>query len=407
MKKIDLIKPDIYERFQCKGADCRRTCCAGWRIAVSKAEYQDLKGRLHTTGKKLLQRFPTERRTPRSYGEFVLAEKKGCPLQSEEGLCGLQLSHGFQALPKLCAGFPRNGIRYRDQMQLSLTPACEKVMELLLEKDGPLEFVREKEAIPQIPTSQVTGETEEADWNHYMQLEEFCILLLQAQDVSLDIRMALLGLGIHQIDAYCKQGELFRVSAYIGRFLSMLSENEDVGALVAAEGLDPVILLGNFLSSLSYSATSIDDWAISIRVKKALGVTPQQQKGSNEGAFSYSMEQYRQHKERFDDFTKSHPYFLENVMVQLFAQEHWASLPRTYQSLWEQYMYACWVYSNLKFVLTACMEEGTSDAELLDICVVLFRSWIHDEEVQKKAVKQLHENECDTPAHMAMLVQAG
>ena len=94
-------------------------------------------------------------------------------------------------------------------------------------------------------------------------------------------------------------------------------------------------------------------------------------------------------------------------MVMLFVVGHWASLPDDSHSLWEQYMYACWVYSTLKFVLTACAEEDTADEELLDICVVLFRSWIHNEDVKKKAVEQLHKTGSDTPAHMAMLVQAG
>ncbi|MCI8646371.1 MAG: hypothetical protein HFE76_06110 [Firmicutes bacterium] len=42
--------------------------------------------------------------------EFIL-EEKGCSLQTEEGLCGLQLSMGAEALPDVCTWFPRHGSR--------------------------------------------------------------------------------------------------------------------------------------------------------------------------------------------------------------------------------------------------------------------------------------------------------
>lgn len=416
MKSIDIIKPDIYDEFQCKGAVCRRTCCTGWRITISKAEYQDLKERLSTAGSKLLRRLPEEKRIPLMYGEFILEGHRGCSLQSEEGLCRLQLSLGAKALPDVCASFPRRGIRCSEQMQLSLTPACEKVIELLLEKNGPIEFIRKKEPLPQMHAARFSGKNESIDWNHYIQLQEFCMLLLQAEDVSLDHRMALLGLGLYQIDQFYKRGEIFKVSGYIDRYITMLSQSEDVTSRFPSDGLDPIIPLGNFLASLPSSASQAGYSETAKKVMEGLRVTTHTKENTNkkgenevakEVAFTYSKEEYEQHKERFAEFTKRHSYFLENIMVLLFAAERWASLPKPSRSIWEQYLYACWVYSNLKFVLTACMEADTADEELVDICVVLSRSWIHNESVKEAAIKRLHETNTDTPAHMAMMVQAG
>lgn len=172
MKQIDLIKPDIYDDFQCKGTACRRTCCAGWSITVGKAEYQDLREKLDTAGKQLLRRIPEKQRTPLMYGAFVLDAQKGCLLQSEEGLCELQLAFGAGALPDVCAVFPRRGIRCQDQMQLSMTLACEKVLELLLAKNGSLEFVRQKEAIPQMKVAQFAGKNASVNWNRHIQLQD-------------------------------------------------------------------------------------------------------------------------------------------------------------------------------------------------------------------------------------------
>lgn len=411
MKTIDLIKPDVYRDFQCKGTACRRTCCAGWRITVSKSEYQDLKDKLNQAGAKILQRMPAEKRSTRVYGEFVLEDQKGCPMQSDEGLCGLQLSFGPEALSDVCAFFPRKALRCGDEMQLSLTPACERVLELLMEKEGPLGFVRCKEPLPPIPAMQVSEKQKKSLWKPYIRLQEFCILLLQAEEVSLDHRMVLLGLGLHEIDSYDKNKEYHKVSGYIDRYLSMLSRTEDIRSLFSSESFSPILLLGSLLTS---SANSQGYREIMDQIKEELEVTSEIQLKEGDAVDSYtaeviyscSLKSYEQRRKRFQRFTEGHPHFLENVMVMLFIMNSWGMRQTSY-SIWEQYMYACWVYSNLKFVLTACIKEDTTEEELLDICVVLFRSWIHNEDVKKNTVKQLHETGSDTPAHMAMLVQAG
>lgn len=403
MKTIDWIKPDIYDKFQCKGSGCRRTCCAGWRITVSKTEYQDLKRKLSQMDARILQRMPEKDRSTQVYGEFILGQT-GCSLQTEEGLCSLQLSLGADALPSICTFFPRHGMRCGDEMQVSLTPACEAVLELLLEQETPLRFIREKEPLVSMPLRRFSGKDRELKWNSHLQLQEFCILLLQAEDTSLDQRMALLGIGLHQIDALYKKGNLRKVSGCMEHYLKLLSEAADAGALLPSESFSSTFLLGSFLSSTAFSNRYP---MIVARVKKELQATVHVDKETGKPTFSYSPEAYEQKKELFRRFTGHHPFFLENLMVMLFFMKGWASLPGDAHSIWEQYMYACWVYSNLKFALTACMREDTIDEEVLDICVVLLRSWIHSEEPKKKIIKEFHDNKSDTPAHMAMLVQAG
>lgn len=404
MKTIDLIKPDIYDDFQCKGAACRRTCCKGWMVTVSKAEYQDLKEKLNRSGDKILRRLPKQGRSGKIYGEFILEDEKGCPLQSDEGLCRLQLSLGPEALPDVCSFFPRKGLRCSDQMQLSLTPACEKVLELLLEKEGSLEFIRQKGPLPQMLVEQFSKENEKIAWNHHMKLQEFCILLLQAKDASLDHRMALLGLGLHQLDGFYKGKEYHKTSKYIDHYLTLLSQTEHTADLLPDKTFTPTILLGMFLSSTAFSKGYSD---IVDMVQKELQVGAHMDGETGKITFTYSTEEYRRRRKSFAEFTDRHPFFLENLMVMLFLMKDWASMPTASASIWEQFMYACWVYGNLKFVLTSCIETVSSDEDLLDLCVVLLRSWIHNEKPRKKAIQYFHETGCDTPAHMAMLVQAG
>lgn len=229
-------------------------------------------------------------------------------------------------------------------------------------------------------------------------------MLLQAEDISLDHRMALLGLGLRQIDAYYKNKEQHKIAGYIDRYLFMLSQTEDAASLLPSERFNPLLLLQTFLSS---SAHSQGYKQIQDKVKSDLQVDSQADINTGKATLSFSMKAYEQRRVLFQTFTDTHPFFLENVMVMLFTVGQWCAMPRTSHSIWEQYMYACWVYSNLKFVLTACMNEHTAEEDLVDTCVILFRSWLHNEQTKVKAINRFHETGCDTPAHMAMLIQAG
>lgn len=405
MKPIDWIKPNIYDQFQCKGGTCRRTCCAGWRITVSKSEYQDLKKKLNREEAGTLQRLPEHIRSTRMYGEFIL-DQKGCRLQTEEGLCGLQLSMGADALPDVCTYFPRHGARCDAELQVSLSPACEAVLELLLEQEGPLQFIRQQAPVAPIPQRSFSGAHGETKWKEHLQLQEFCLLLLQAEESSMDQRMALLGIGLHQIDMLYQKGERRKAAGYMDQYLTMLSETEDPEALLPSEHLSPVFLLGNFVASTTFDFSRRYPKVIS-QVERELQVTVHTNQETGKPSFSYSPEAYEQKRELFRRFTARHPYFLENLMVMLFVMKGWASLPDESHSIWNQYMYACWVYSNLKFTLTACMKENSSDNDLVDIGAVLLRSWVHGLDSMTQVLKQLHDNHTDTPAHMAMMVQAG
>lgn len=405
MKNIDWIKPDIYDQFQCKGSDCRRTCCAGWRITVSKAEYQDLKKKLNQADARMLRRLPEQDRSTRMYGEFIL-DKRGCSLQTEEGLCGLQLSMGAEALPDVCTYFPRHGARCGDEMQVSLSPACEAVLELLLEQKGSMKLIREQAPVVPLLLQHFSGNNAEQQWREHLQLQEFCLLLLQAEGISLDQRMALLGIGLHNIDGFYAKGEKGKAAAYMDQYLKRLSDTEDIELLLPFEPLSPTFLLGNFVSSITF-AFSMRYPEIISQVKKELQVKIYTNPETEKPPFSYSQKAYERKRGLFREFTERHPYFLENLMAMLFVMKGWGNFPDSSHSIWNQYMYACWVYSNLKFTLAACIKEDTGDQEILDICVILLRSWAHGSESEKQVLKQLHENGSDTPAHMAMLVQAG
>lgn len=101
--------PDYYKNFQCKGKECRHTCCQGWDVTISMKEYfrlqsmdcsKKLRGKLDRTFYIISQ--PTEDR-------YAMIEKNfdhDCPLHMANGYCMLQCESGENALPAICRYYP-------------------------------------------------------------------------------------------------------------------------------------------------------------------------------------------------------------------------------------------------------------------------------------------------------------
>ena len=130
------IRPDYYERFGCRAADCRHSCCRGWEIDVdaeSAAYYQTLSGEL---GEKLRRSLTRDEEGV----HFALTEDERCPFLQADGLCELICVSGEDALCDICALHPRFYEDVGDTELCGLGLSCEAVCALLLASEEPLRF---------------------------------------------------------------------------------------------------------------------------------------------------------------------------------------------------------------------------------------------------------------------------
>ena len=102
--------PDYYEDFRCKGGACRRTCCDGWGISVTQAEYfrllgldcpPDLRRRIDVAF------HAPETPSPERFRLITPTWQGDCPMRAPDGLCALQCTCGEEALPAICRLYPR------------------------------------------------------------------------------------------------------------------------------------------------------------------------------------------------------------------------------------------------------------------------------------------------------------
>ena len=130
------VRPDFHDRFVCRAADCRHSCCRGWEIDVDEASaayYGSMPGEL---GEKLRRSL----RRDKEGAHFALTEDERCPFLQADGLCELICVSGEDALCDICALHPRFYEDVGDSELCGLGLSCEAVCALLLASEEPLRF---------------------------------------------------------------------------------------------------------------------------------------------------------------------------------------------------------------------------------------------------------------------------
>ena len=136
--------PEYFRYFRCKCGDCRTVCCRGWRITLSEGEYNRL---LRLTCSAELRRALDEafvlfeEPSDKRYAYIRPGKGGGCPVMDERGWCRLHAECGEKVQPSVCRLFPRS-IKPGDVTEAVCSGACERVIEMLTETEGPLRFVR-------------------------------------------------------------------------------------------------------------------------------------------------------------------------------------------------------------------------------------------------------------------------
>ena len=128
------LQPDFYDRFRCRAAACRHSCCKGWEIDIDENTldlYRSLSG---SWREKMDAAIICD-----EYGaHFRLTEDERCPFLQQDGLCELIRALGEEALCDICALHPRFYENAGPYELAGLGLSCEAVCDLLLSEEGEL-----------------------------------------------------------------------------------------------------------------------------------------------------------------------------------------------------------------------------------------------------------------------------
>ena len=120
--------PTFYDRFKCRAADCRHSCCRGWEIDIDEETAKKYLGFPPSLGERLAQAIVSDGDTY----SFRLTEDGRCPFLNGAGLCDIITEFGEDALCDICREHPRFYEFIGENELRGLGLSCEAATALLL-----------------------------------------------------------------------------------------------------------------------------------------------------------------------------------------------------------------------------------------------------------------------------------
>ena len=190
-------------RFVCDGRRCGSLCCcAKWGVALDAATLARYEGRpelLHELKKGLERSEAT--------GGWIMRHENGrCVFLREDGLCSLQRRFGIGAISDVCAEYPRKMHEVGDTLDRALCLSCPVAAEEVLFTEEPLAFEWVEVAAPRPDYVDRTPLGAPLSAAAFRSLQLAGIALLTERRLSLDARLAALGLLLARAEAYVEQG---------------------------------------------------------------------------------------------------------------------------------------------------------------------------------------------------------
>lgn len=418
MQIFQLVRPAYFDAFSCKGTECRDTCCRGWSILFSKEEARRVKNalkdrKLLPQDQPLFQKAPPSLKSKHADQAIHLRKDSFCPLLQENGLCSLQAQIGEQLLPYTCRIYPRVFHRYGDTVVQGLSLGCEKVLEVLMEERDGIHIVAERGRL-EIPfyTTNISSQLIKSQpvLQYFPEIYNLYLSLLQARDVSIENRLILIGFAVKKIQDLTQTGETNEIPHYLSKYLDGLAVQDINDGTFADLGENTAVLL-NCLSLAERTAglenTGEKNYKnILKRIEEKLEVDYRQLE-TGEGCeltLHFNAGRYRECVTVRDTFFEGREYFWENLAIGHLFYSNAPFCKST--NVWDNYMYFVWFYSLLKFAITVCIEPGDTEKEIFHDIAVLYRLWAHNGIFQKNAIEEMKKNECDSMAHMTLLLKS-
>jgi lysine-N-methylase len=143
---VTVVKPEYYDKFMCTMAACEYNCCKrGWEIVIDKStylKYRNVKDPIfHAKQKECVKRVRDDNVTDMRYAQFIFADGKLCPFQTEEGLCEIHRDLGEDFMCRTCRVYPRRVSKMvPEYVELSLSMSCPQVVRTALFDEKPIAY---------------------------------------------------------------------------------------------------------------------------------------------------------------------------------------------------------------------------------------------------------------------------
>ncbi len=379
--------PDYYAEFFCKGPDCRHTCCNGWHITISMAEYYRLLG--IPCSKKLRRLLdtafrPVDKPTKECYAHIIPQGDAGCPLHREDGYCALQKECGEELLPAVCRYYPRSP-KHTYGCRCCCSNSCEKVVEILFEKESKMAFCIKPLTFSMPSFSRHAGAISE---ERFSNVQHQCIALLQERSLPFYQRMVNVGYYLQQLHIDIQDAsDSWKPHPFPSRTILP----DELGFILKTQH--------HVVDWFEHNSRNVLDFCAS--AQRYYGIDGLAE--LNETAAQEATRQYEKARQHFNTLFPSWERMFEQILVNHILYEQFPYC-ETYKTPWDAFIAFCAVYSFIRFIALGYMATRNSKKECVDLLASLFRLIDHSN-YDHNAIVLLKKESCMNPEKLFSLLK--
>lgn len=399
MTRHKVLSIDFYDDFQCVGNNCEDHCCKDWSITVDKKTYVKYQKLPASEFKKKLSSHINRNRKANNdygYGKINLVDKK-CPMLSQDRLCEVYSNLGPENMCYTCRIYPRIFNKVDDTLETSLTVSCIEVARNLLLRENPIEFNLDIKEVPEFNLVRTVSTKNKKNITHeyFNEIREFAIGLIQNRRLTIENRLAVLGLFIKKLmesndldekiqDIICNFNNLIECGQY----------DELIESLISEKGIDAQLEFLTQLNNIILSKRINNKRFIANFEKVSEGLHLESGEGNEiKTAFMDSLEN------SYRDFISKHQYIYENYLVCYMFK---TMFPSSNKSIMETYLSLIVQFSILKMNMIGLCQYYKEEMDT-DKTLNLIQSYAsvteHDEFLASKLQEFLKDKEYTSLAH--------
>lgn len=410
-KEVSALMPEYAKDFACIGEACEDNCChENWIIAIDKKTYNKYMSiadpNMQEKFKKYIKRNPGGHSA-----NFAMLQKEpdveGCPFETEEGWCSIQLNMGAEALSKTCASYPRKYLKLGDNYEFDVQISCPEVARKALFNEQPMQFVEHSIDLPTY-TAHIRFGGNGASHNYFHEVRNFIIQIMQNRAYRFYERAILLGMFIKKFNETPDMQYQSVLNTYAALFAQTDAMKEQIASLPEMPDLQ-YHLINALTMMLSRRNLSKNFLALLTETFQGLNLSDADdamQRGQNFTKLSRELlEDNNQLDIVFENYFSSYWFFQQFAISRLSYNP--SGQPETVpDALWNSYTIMCLEYLYYRVLLTGL---STAKKELTkeDIVRVFYltgrKLFTHDNQFTQETVAWLKHNQYDTLGHMAAI----
>lgn len=386
--------------FQCIGAACPDTCCAGWRVDIDKRTYKNYKKIKDKNLSEKVNEYVQRNKESNSDDNYAQIQLNGraCGFLNN-GLCDIQLNLGEDYLSKTCLSYPRVFNFVDKRLEQSAKLSCPEVARLALLNQNPMEFDVTEDLFDARDSYRNSLKTSNSIWHNCLwDIRTFVISLLQNRNYTVSERLILLGMFCEKLSSVSMAEDEATILNVIHGY--SLKTNSNATKLQLAE-LPRVVhvqvkLLIEMVQARKSSHERFNEY--SQQTNNAFFIDTMDVK-KVEDSFIEGYEQY------YKPFIDEHSYILENYLVNHVFERLF--LVRDNQSIQEDYILLVVLYSIIRFHIqgVATYNKQISVNDVLDIIQACSKVVEHSSLFLKSISDHIKNSEFDLWALLTILVK--